>query len=215
MAPPSTISTCNSSPAAATASYSLAPQHGEHGRWKGRAPDGALELERVRSVWWRRPHTAESTRLFTGVDHSQFVQTEADHFLQGLLWSRRCLWVNDPMNSLRASRTIVQLSRARDAGLPTPATLITNDPAEARGFVEALPGRAVLKRNSAGANPSTGAATKTIFITPDILRRLDTIVDCPTMFQAYVEAEARSARRLDRRRSLDGVDRRAVWSAGR
>lgn len=184
-------------PRAATASYATGGGAGERASWRATAPDGrvSLELDRVRSVWWRRPQSAETTRLFTGVDHGQFVQTECDHFLQGLLWSRRCLWVNDPMHNLRASRKIVQLARARDAGLPTPATLVTNDPAEARGFVEALPGRAIFKRTGSGPGP----ASKTSFITADILRRLDSIVDCPTTFQSYIEA---------------AVDLRVVWIDG-
>lgn len=185
-------------PRSATASFAIGGRGGERASWRPGAPadrSGALELERVRSVWWRRPQSAETTRLFTGVDHGQFVQTECDHFLQGLLWSRRCLWVNDPMNNLRASRKIVQLARARDAGLLTPATLITNDPAEARGFVEALPGRAIFKRTGSGPSP----ASKTSFITGDILRRLESIVDCPTTFQAYVDA---------------ALDLRVVWIDG-
>ncbi len=182
-------------PRTVTSSYSMTAHRGEQTRWKGSAPDDTLDLDRVRSVWWRRPQSAELTRLFTGVDHGQFVQTECDHFLQGLLWSRRCLWVNDPMNNLRASRKIVQLSRARDVGLAMPSTLITNDPAEARGFIEGLPGRAIFKRTGSASGP----VSKTSFITPEILRRLDTIVDCPTTFQSYVDAE---------------LDLRVVWIDG-
>jgi len=182
-------------PRAASASFSIDADDGDlaHSEWRG--PDGILHLDRVKSVWWRRPHGAEIARLFTGVDHGQFVQTECDHFLQGLLWSRRCLWVNDPMNNLRASRKIVQLARARDAGLTLPATLITNDPAEARNFVESLPGRAIFKRTGAGPGP----ASKTSFVTADIVSRLESIVDSPTTFQSYVDA---------------ALDLRVIWIDG-
>jgi hypothetical protein len=182
-------------PRSATASVSIAAGDGASGRWEWKGPGGTLDLERVRSVWWRRPHGAEVPRLFTGVDHGQFVQTECDHFLQGLLWSRLCLWVNDPMNNLRASRKVVQLARAREAGLRVPATLISNDPAEARGFLEGLPGRAIFKRTGAGPGP----ASKTSFVTADIVSRLDAIVDSPTTFQSYVEAT---------------IDLRVIWIDG-
>jgi len=191
-------------PRSASASYTTSSGAGAAGRsgagaerrrWEGRDNSGPLDLDRVQSVWWRRPQGAEVTRLFTGVDHGEFVQTECDHFLQGLLWSRRCLWVNDPMNNLRASRKIVQLSRARDAGLVVPTTLITNDPVKARDFVDGLGGRAIFKRTGAGPGP----ASKTRFVTADVVRRLDSIVDCPTTFQSYVEA---------------ALDLRVVWIDG-
>lgn len=183
-------------PRSATATYAMGGAAGRERReWNRRESEGVLDLDRVQSVWWRRPHGAEASRLFTGVDHGQFVQTECDHFLQGLLWSRRCLWVNDPMNNLRASRKIVQLSRAREVGLLVPATLITNDPLQARGFVDALPGRAICKRTGAGPGP----ASKTRFVTGDVLGRLDSIVDCPTTFQAYIDA---------------ALDLRVVWIDG-
>jgi len=171
-------------PRSASASFSIDGGDSQLTRahWKG--SDGLLDLDRVKSVWWRRPHGAEIERLFTGIDHGRFVQTECDHFLQGLLWSRRSLWVNDPMNNLRAGRKIVQLARARDAQLTLPATLITNDAVEARHFVESLPGRAIFKRTGGGPGP----ASKTSFVTPDIIGRLDSIVDSPTTFQSYVEA---------------------------
>jgi len=154
-----------------------------------------LDFENVRSVWWRRPQPPAVPRLFTGVDHGQFMQTESEHFLQGLLWSKRCLWVNDPMNNLRASRKVVQLSKAVEHGLAVPATLITNDAQEARAFLRSLQGRVIFKRTGSGPGP----ASKTSFVTADVLERIDAIADCPTTFQEYIEARC---------------DIRAVWIAG-
>ena len=169
-------------PAAALASFSVIGGR-EGRRWTEAAT--SFDVDSVRSVWWRRPLPPTIPRLYSGADHSPFIQTESDHFLHGLLWSRRCLWVNDPMNNLRASRKIVQLSKAAEHGLAVPDTLITNDAAEALAFVRSLSGRAVFKRVGSGPGP----ATKTSFVTPDVEARLETIADCPTTFQEYIEAQ--------------------------
>jgi len=179
-------------PAPARASFSCI-----HGREERRWTDSpaSLDFETIRSVWWRRPHPPVVPRLFSGADHGQFMQTECEHFLQGLLWSQRCLWVNDPMNNLRASRKIVQLSKAVEHGLAVPATLVTNDAPEALAFIRSLPGRAIFKRTGSGPGP----ASKTSFVTEDIQERLDSITDCPTTFQEYIEGRC---------------DVRVVWIGG-
>jgi hypothetical protein len=73
--------------------------------------------------------------------------------------------------------------------------VITNDPAEALDFIQGLQGRAILKRVGAGPGP----ASRTRLVTPEILERLDAIVDCPTTFQAYIEAQ---------------LDLRVIWIDG-
>lgn len=168
-------------PVSARASFTIG-QDRQSGRWTDAAI--RLDLDAVRSVWWRRPQPAAVPRVYAGADHGGFMQTEADHFLHGLFWSRRCLWVNDPMNNLRASRKVLQLSRAAECGLAVPATIVTNDAAEARAFLRSVPGRAVFKRVGSGPGP----ATKTSFVTPEIEAGLETIAECPTTFQEYIEA---------------------------
>lgn len=146
---------------------------------------GGIEFKNVRSIWWRRPASCEPPRIFTGLDHGEFVQAECDHFLQGLLWSHRCLWINDPMRNLLASRKIVQLSHAREAGLRTPRTLVTNNSTDVHTFVKEAQGRIVFKRIGTSAGP----ASKTSFLTLENLEALDVIMTCPTMFQDYIEAQ--------------------------
>jgi len=148
--------------------------------------NGRLDLQGVRSIWWRRPENCYTPQVFGGFDRGEFIQAECDHFLQGVLWSHDCLWVNNPMQEVFASRKVVQLSKARDAGLRVPKTLITNNPDEARAFIEALPGRAIFKRT--GSSP--GPAAKTKFVTLDTLQNLKAISSSPTTFQEYVEGSA-------------------------
>ena len=144
-----------------------------------------VQFNDVRSVWWRRPRGCLPRKVFTGLDHGEFVQAECDHFLQGLLWSQRCLWVNDPMRNVFASRKIVQLARAKEIGLVTPRTLITNDLKEVKRFIDDVRGRIIFKRIGTSAGP----ASKTNLLSTENLDALEAIETCPTIFQEYVDAE--------------------------
>lgn len=85
--------------------------------------------------------------------------------------------VNPPhlgsVNSLKG----FQLFRLRQLGLPTPRTLITNDPEEARAFVITVD-RAIVK-------PSMGGAL-TERVTTETLERLPLIAHSPVIFQEEV-----------------------------
>ncbi|MQY20871.1 MvdC/MvdD family ATP grasp protein [Nocardia macrotermitis] len=141
-------------------------------------------LDEVGAVWWRRPHRAV---VPSGVrrDDDDYRQAECDGFLQGLLWSIPAVWVNDPGTDRTATRKIVQLETARRAGFVIPETLVTNDPDEARSFVDSRPGAVVYKRT--GTGPAEFSETRVV--TPADLSRLDTIRSAPTTFQDYVEAD--------------------------
>ncbi|WP_067722740.1 hypothetical protein [Nocardia yamanashiensis] len=162
----------------------------EHGTFRlgrdgtARSLSHVLGLDDVTSVWWRRPHPC-AVPVSARAEDDAYRRAECDGFLQGLLWSMPALWVNDPGADRTASRKIVQLETAHRAGFAVPETLITNDPDEARGFIESRPGPVVYKRTGTGR----GAFTETRIVTPADLPRLTTISDSPTIFQDYVHAE--------------------------
>ncbi|MFC4128839.1 MvdC/MvdD family ATP grasp protein [Nocardia rhizosphaerae] len=151
-------------------------------------------LDDVRAVWWRRPHPCRVPQGMRA-DDDAFRQAECDGFLQGMLWSIPAYWVNDPAAERTASRKIVQLETAQRAGFTIPETLITNDPDEARSFVESRSGPVVYKRTGTGR----GEFSETRIITRPELSRLATIRSTPTTFQDYIEA---------------GCDLRVVWVDG-
>ncbi|MFE1592317.1 hypothetical protein [Nocardia sp. NPDC058705] len=140
-------------------------------------------LDDVRAVWWRRPHPCQVPHGVRVAD-DEFRQAECDGFLQGMLWSIPAYWVNDPAAERTATRKIVQLETAQRAGFTIPETLITNDPDEARSFVESRCGPVVYKRTGTGR----GEFSETRIITRPELSRLDSIRSTPTTFQDYVEA---------------------------
>ncbi|WP_433597701.1 hypothetical protein ACQPXH_18110 [Nocardia sp. CA-135953] len=153
-----------------------------------------IGLDDVRSVWWRRPHPAQVPAGVRASDDA-YRQAECDGFIQGLLWSIPAYWVNDPGADRTASRKIVQLETARRAGFAIPETLITNDPDEARSFVESRSGSVVYKRTGTGR----AEFAETRLITKADFGRLAGIRSAPTTFQDYVEAQC---------------DLRVVWMDG-
>jgi hypothetical protein len=98
----------------------------------------------MRSCWWRRPRRPEpppglepgTARLFEG---------EWRHALDGLTQVVPGRWVNDPARDEVARKKLVQLEAAHQVGLPVPATLVTNDLAEARRFIARWRGGAIIK----------------------------------------------------------------------
>lgn len=149
-----------------------------------RALSHAIGLDDVRSVWWRRPHPSTVPAGVRASDDA-YRQAECDAFIQGLLWSIPAMWVNDPGADRTASRKIVQLETAQRAGFAIAETLITNDPDEARSFVESRPGPVVYKRTGTGRTEFA----ETRIITRSEFGRLAGIRSAPTIFQDYIDAE--------------------------
>jgi hypothetical protein len=149
-----------------------------------RALSDVAGLDDVTSVWWRRP---QPCRVPGGMRHADnaYRQAECDGFLQGLLWSIPAVWVNDPGADRTAGRKIVQLETALRSGFAIPETLITNDPDEARSFVESRPGAVVYKRTGTGR----AEFTETRIVTRADFDRLATIRSAPTTFQDYIVAD--------------------------
>ncbi|GGK38724.1 MvdC/MvdD family ATP grasp protein [Nocardia camponoti] len=140
-------------------------------------------LDDVRAVWWRRAHPCAVPHGVRAAD-DEFRQAECDGFLQGMLWSIPAYWVNDPAAERTAARKIVQLETAQRAGFVVPETLITNDPDEARSFVESRSGPVVYKRTGTGR----GEFSETRIIADADLGRLMSIRSTPTTFQDYIAA---------------------------
>lgn len=156
----------------------------ELGRQDGGRPSAALadlDLAAVGAVWWRRPASCSVPREYYLFD-TDFGEVECDHFLEGLLWSTSCAWVNHPTDEILASRKLHQLAVAARVGLNVPRTIATNDPSRASGFVQTLGGEAIVKR----IGTSRGEATQTRLLSGEDRDRLETIVTCPVLLQEYV-----------------------------
>ncbi|GGV56068.1 ATP-grasp ribosomal peptide maturase [Streptomyces griseoloalbus] len=99
-----------------------------------RTSSRTVRLDRIRSVYWRRPVWPAFDSL-PGVD-AQYAAAQVRYGLGGILYSlRTCVWVNHPLRNAAADYKPAQLALARHMGLTVPPTLVTNDPEEARRFI--------------------------------------------------------------------------------
>lgn len=105
-----------------------------NGRWTGllRAPERTVELEDIRSIWYRSPSAFRfPTELSAAERNHAFMEAKVG--LGGVLSSLPVLWVNHPARMAAAYKP-VQLAVAGRCGLTTPDTVITNEPEAARRF---------------------------------------------------------------------------------
>jgi glutathione synthase/RimK-type ligase-like ATP-grasp enzyme len=150
------------------------------------ADGSAIDSGSVRAVWFGRPEPLVPDALHSIVEQ-QFVARESLEALGGLWQTLDAAWINHPVYDDIASRKPYQLEMAKSVGLKVPATLITNNPAAAQGFIERLGvGRVVHK---------TFVATEqfwreTRLVTEAELRVLDAVRHAPVIFQELVEADA-------------------------
>ncbi len=104
-----------------------------------------IDVQKVRSFWWRRPQGFTLPPGLAPAAH-QFALTELSTALQGM-WQAadQALWVNDIVRDSAAAHKPWQLELARRIGLSVPDTLITTDPENVRAFWEARGGDVVYK----------------------------------------------------------------------
>lgn len=146
-----------------------------------------VSLDAVGSVWWRRPQPYRIDEALTDPLTRNFTLGEIDEAYHGVYAMLDAFWINDPARDERAGRKAYQLQLARQLGLRTPRTLITNDPDEARRFItEQGHDRTIYK-------PFKGSAEswrETRILKREELDLLDTVRYAPLIFQEYVEAVA-------------------------
>jgi ATP-grasp ribosomal peptide maturase len=95
-----------------------------------------IELDGVRSVYWRRP-TPYAADLAMSEQTARWAVEEARYGLGGILAALPgARYVNHPWRNRDAEYKPAQLAAAARCGFNVPPTLITNDPARARAFAD-------------------------------------------------------------------------------
>ncbi len=107
--------------------------------WAGELhrPSRPLDLTQVRSVYYRRPGPFKLPERMSDDEHA-FADLEARAGFLGVLASLPCRWINHPGRETEATYKPIQLAEAAAAGLRPPASIITNDPNQARNFIVSL-----------------------------------------------------------------------------
>jgi ATP-grasp ribosomal peptide maturase len=122
--------------------------------WTGtlRLGTRSAELTDISGIYYRRPTGFEFGPMPQAV--ADWARAEARGGLGGLLMAQQ-RWLNHPHRMGYAEYKPVQLAAAAQVGLRVPATIITNDPAEARAFAAGLE-QVIYKPLSAAPPPGPG-----------------------------------------------------------
>jgi glutathione synthase/RimK-type ligase-like ATP-grasp enzyme len=148
-------------------------------------PRGRIDLGDVGAAWWRRPqHPAPSPQLMRH-DHQMFAVNETHEALRGLWHALDAFWINDPGRDEVAHRKLLQLRVAQEVGLEIPSTLVTNDVAAARSFVDGHGYRDVICKAFSATEQQW---RETRELGEQELAQLDNVRYAPVIFQEYVPA---------------------------
>ncbi|MEU5400728.1 ATP-grasp ribosomal peptide maturase [Streptomyces sp. NPDC005963] len=154
------------------------------GGWDGRLTVGgrSADLSQVRALYHRRP---SSYLLRDDGQVARFVMQENRRGLGGVLGALpNCLYLSHPQAIARAEYKPAQLATANRVGFRVPATLITNDPAEAVAFSTTQP--TVYKPLHAGSYEVDGEPAG-IWASPvDPEEITESVKECAHLFQAQV-----------------------------
>lgn len=145
-----------------------------------------IDAEQVGAVWYRRERSMELDPALTDPTARLFAWSESREALVGLWQSLDCFWMNPIAADEAAQRKVRQLQVARQVGLAVPETLITNDPAAARAFVEPRLDQGVIRkafRNIPEAPRSTAMVGRAD------LARIGDVRLAPVTFQEFVPAD--------------------------
>lgn len=144
------------------------------------------DLSTVGAAWWRRPGHPVVSPDITRESHRVFTVNECSEALAGLWHALDVFWINDPARDGVAHRKVTQLRVAQDVGLRIPQTLVTNDPDQARLFVDRQGYRDVVYK-AFSALPNEWRETRVL--RPAELSLLDSVRHAPVIFQEYVPAD--------------------------
>lgn len=171
---------------------SLVARYGPRGAERLTLAAGAeeVDLSEVTALWHRRLNVAG--RLPREMDRQLLAASvgEARATVKGLLSALEVFRLDAEEDIRRAGHKQLQLRLARQLGLDTPRTLITNDPAAVRDFAAACPSGMMTKMMSSFAVYDAAGREQVVFtneVAPGDLEDLGGLRLCPMTFQERVE----------------------------
>jgi glutathione synthase/RimK-type ligase-like ATP-grasp enzyme len=151
-----------------------------------------VTLGDVCAAWFRRSRNLYMGRVnATSEKLDDYIHAQTAATLAALCEGVRTLWVGHPYVLRRAEVKALQLAEASKAGLKTPQTLISNDPAQVAAFVESLGNTecALKPLYGIGVTDERGYHLPLTTTLPPG-HALDSVAIAPTIYQPYVEKEA-------------------------
>lgn len=153
----------------------------------------AADATVIRSVWNRRPgKPVADVQLHPTV--REYIVGESEAFISSLKRATDAFWLNDPDANQQANRKPYQLRLAEQLGFIVPQAIITNDPDEAKLFVDSLNGDVALKAVSTPGitfKDDPAKAHSLMFYTKKVdrakfLQLAQRVAVCPLIIQEYV-----------------------------
>lgn len=155
-----------------------------------RAYDTVYRPEDFSNVWYRRP---EQLRLSGEAEtpEARFALKEWTEALEGFFSHvPKERWMNHPSANAAASSKLGQLTTASQLGFCIPETLVTQEPAAGRNFLEIHSGAVIVKPLGTGYVERDVAQDDSIIFTNEVesshAANLEALVACPTLFQCRV-----------------------------
>jgi glutathione synthase/RimK-type ligase-like ATP-grasp enzyme len=104
-----------------------------------------VDVTTLHALWYRRTSTKQMLPDGADADYAAHINFTTERVLEGILLNDfQGRWFSHPLATRSAENKLVQLRAAQRAGLRTPATLVSQDPALIRSFCSAHPG-AIIK----------------------------------------------------------------------
>jgi hypothetical protein len=144
-----------------------------------------IDLADVGAVWYRRIRPFELHADLSDETSRLFAWSESNEALLGVWYTLPCFWMNPPLGDEAAQRKIHQLRIAELVGLSTPETVVTNDPEQAREFIERHGPEHVIRKAFRNIEQ---APRETALIDEASLGMLDAVRYAPVIFQRFVAA---------------------------
>jgi hypothetical protein len=144
-----------------------------------------INLADVGAVWYRRIRPFELDADLTDETSRLFAWSESNEALLGVWYTLPCFWMNPPLGDEAGQRKIHQLRIAELVGLSTPETVVTNDPEQAREFIDRHGPEHVIRKAFRNIEQ---APRETALIDEAGLGMIDAVRYAPVIFQRFVEA---------------------------
>ncbi len=150
-------------------------------------PRRRVDFGEITSIWYRRPVPPVPSSGITDSTDFEFAATESQAALDGLWRSLDCFWVSHPDSLRRAEIKLYQLKVAVGLGFEIPATIVTNDPTEARSFYQDQAGSVIYKplQRSRLIRGDDVSLIYTNPVEPQDAESLDRVLYAPVLLQRY------------------------------
>jgi len=150
--------------------------------------NNVFDLSSVKKIWWRRPQPFIPEKDLDEKLNSYAIQ-EMNCFWGGILSSlqyQHIDWFNDFDKHRAMDRKLNQLNLANQIGFLIPETCVTTDSDEAEEFIKKHNNEIIFKSFS-GSEDFWQPTRK---YDPKDAKFLKTLVNCPVIFQKYIESIA-------------------------